>query len=138
MPLRPILYISLGEGATGYDVVCIGLENDAIPDTDALRAVCKHSNKLSIYFQRGLRRVAVHPHICYPVGSLGIEAGVDVYRRRRRPVGFVKEVRVLPIRMVKGHDALGIDVLGIALAPSSASEVEGNSRETYPIGTVCC
>ena len=31
MPLRPILYISLGEGATGYDVVCTGLENDAIP-----------------------------------------------------------------------------------------------------------
>src|SRR3984885_5189094 len=132
MPLRPILYISLGEGATGYDVVCTGLENDAIPDTDALRAVCKHSNELSIYFQRGLRRVAVPPHICYPVGSLGIEAGVDVYRRRRRPVGFVKEVRVLPIRMVKGHDSLRINVLGIAFATSRASEVEGIPKKRTP------
>ena len=132
MPLRPVLYISLGKRATCDDVVGAGAENDAIPDTDAIRAVCKHSNELSIYFQRGLGRVAVHPHICYPVGSLGIKAGVDVDRRRRRPVGFVKEVRVLPVLMVKGHDALGIDVLGIALAASCASEVEGIPEKRTP------
>src|ERR1700761_911148 len=122
MPLHPVLHISLGKRSTCDDVVVAGAKNDAIPDTGAIRAASKHSNELSIYFQRGFGGVAVHPHICCPVGSLGIKAGVDVDRRRGRPVGFVKEVGVLPMLMVKGHDALGVDVLGISLAASRASE----------------
>src|SRR5437764_15208267 len=132
MPLHPVLHVSLGERATCDDVVGANAENNAIPDTDAIWAVCKHSNELSIYFQRGSGRVAVHPHICRPVGSLGIKAGVDVDRRRHRPVGFVKEVRVLSVLMIKGHDALGIDVLGITLVASCASEVEGIPDEGTP------
>src|SRR6185369_1576784 len=99
MPLHLVLHISLGKRATCDDVIGAGGENDAIPDTDAIRALCKHANELSIYFQRGVGGVAVYPHICDPVGSLGIEAGVDVHRWRGRPVGFVKEVRVLPVLM---------------------------------------
>ena len=55
-----------------------------------------------------------------------------MYRRRRRPVGFVKEVRVLPILVVKGHDSLRINVLGIAFAASRASEVKGIPEKRTP------
>jgi hypothetical protein len=51
MPLNSILYISLGEGANCDDVVGTRAKDDAIPDTDAIRAVRKHSNELSIDFQ---------------------------------------------------------------------------------------
>ena len=96
MPLDFIVDISFGEGAGCNNVVRAGTQNDAIPHTDAIGAISKHSNRLSVHFQRSLRRIAVHPHIGYPVGSLGIKAGVDVDSWRRRPVGFVEEVRVLP------------------------------------------
>ena len=39
MPLDFILYISLGEGASCDNVVGAGAEDDAIPDTDAIRAM---------------------------------------------------------------------------------------------------
>ena len=124
MPLRFVLHIVLGKRTTCDDVVRAGAENDTLPDTDAIRAICKNSNELPIDSQRCLLRVAVHSHICYPIGPLGIKAGVDVDSRRGRPVGFVKEVRVFPVLMVEGDDTLGIDVLGITLVARGAAEVE--------------